>query len=168
MAIPDELKEYYASAPTNKLMWETLSFSHPSFYQYWHLTTCPEEFTAEVETGNSLTFIPGPISISQPDKTSEGRHDMAVGIAVIPEVISEVVRASTEADKPINLVYRQFLQEFETITQAGDPITLELNGLSVDVFNNTITGIAAFPDLVRKPFPSEVYRINTFPGLDRK
>lgn len=168
MTIEPELERYYAAAPAGVLMWECVSFSHPAFIKTHHLTTNPEQFTITVKDGTEITFEPGPIKTNQPNQDGEGRHDMAVGIAVTPEVIKEVNRAAGQANDPISLTYRQFLQEGGVITQYGNTIELELNGLEVDVSNNSISGIATLPDLVRRPFPTEVYRIEKYPGLDRK
>lgn len=166
MAISAELKRIYAGSDQAQTYVETLAFSHPAFLKSHFVTNDVVGWTFELEDGSTQDFDPVPFELVLPTHDDQGRQDLQVSICNVGrEMMEELERASVAARDPVSCTYRVFLDIPNTVPQ-NDPVT-RLTILQVDVTFQTITAVAGRSDVLNRSFPSDIYRIDNFPGLDR-
>lgn len=167
MALSPELKRIYASAPGDSMYIETLQISHPGFNQTnYYLTNDFRQWVFELENGRTRTFKPIPFSVVLPTHNDGGRQDLQIVIGNIgQDLMEELENAVSVPLKPIRCKYRVYLDQANTTPQ-NDPI-INMTIKTVDAKAQEITAIATRADVLNKSFPSDIYRVDNFPGLDR-
>jgi hypothetical protein len=161
------LKRAYASAPGGADIWPTLELSHSAFAQTYYLTSASQAFSAQLESGVTVTFQPFPFAITLPAVDGAGQQDLTVSLTnADPFIMREVQAAHVKPTERIVAVYREFLA---TVDGSAGPQSapLRLSFATLQITEDAVTGIAGRSDTLNRRFPGVWYDIAHFPGLDR-
>jgi hypothetical protein len=163
MAISAALQAIYSSE-VDLTYWSGVVLSHPSATTVY-LTDAPEAQVGLV-SGVARTFTAVPFALVVPSRDAEGRQDLRVQVcAVGPGVAGLLDQAIADPTTPITLAYGQWL--YGDTTQQWDPL-LELALTDIVLTQDGIGATATAADVLNKPVPAQRYRIDTYPGLDRR
>jgi len=166
MPITPELKRIYASAPFDARYVETLELSHPRFPRTYYLANDVIAWTFLLESGAPQAFERVPFHIIQPAQDGRGQQDMELQIDNIGREAMEAIElAAANPEIPITAIFRVYLDRPDTMPQNDPPLILSLQAIVVTA--DAISGTATRADVLNRPFPSQVYNIDLFPGLDR-
>ena len=145
--------------------WEALILSHSLFDSTYYLTTRDETQQGTID-GGTQDFVPVPFKLVMPRRDANGRSDMRIIIgAVGGEVAGALESAIADPTERIRARYTVYL-DGDLDPQYDPPITLSLTDIQVN--ETQIEAIATTADTLNKRFPSSVYRVTDFPGLDRR
>lgn len=158
----DAIKEAFASAPSNSLILHTLEISHPDIESIF-LIRDRKDWTLTLEgAGGDKLFTACGFQIQLPQSGENGASDLPFSIDNIDQV-SDFIDEVKESTEPVTVTYRPYLASDTTEPQMDPPLILELTDISVtDV---TVTAKASFFNLLTKPFLTELYTRDRFPGL---
>lgn len=166
MPITPELKRVYASAPTDTRYVECLSLWHPNWGTWLHFTSDVQAWTFALETGELVDFQAVPFTVVLPLQDGKGQQDLQIGLENVGrEAMDYIELASLTPSVSIDVVYRVYLDRPHSLPQQDPPLRLTLSNIVVTL--DVITGTATRADTLNRRFPSEVYRLDTYPGLDR-
>lgn len=163
------IREAYASAPNNSVAYHTLEIYHPSFTTPIRVVrdfvdlSAKLESTAPRDASTYVTFVGYAFDIVPPEVSTSGVPNLQITIDNVSRDIMANLEAAITTNTPITVIYRMFLSTDLTAPQNNPPMALTIINISADVFK--ITATATFGDLVNKKFPSQMYTIETFPGL---
>jgi hypothetical protein len=171
MAISEALAAVYATAPTARYYIETLTLVHPVFSEannrdgYLYMTNQRDGFTGTLETGEVVTFEPVPFQAIPPNSEEQGDLQLQVGIDnASRELMDNLEKLGQTPNVPIQVVYRVFLSDDLTV-QNDPPLTLDI--LAVKATQRMVSFAAGLTNLRNKPFPSQLYTTELYPGLAR-
>ena len=166
MPISEALKRVYASAPTDTRYIECLSMWHPNWGTWLHFTNDVQAWTFAIESGALVDFAAVPFSVVLPLQDGKGQQDLQIGLENVGrEAMDYIESASFTPAIPIQVIYRVYLDRPHSSPQMVPSLDLTLSNVVVGL--DVITGTATRADTLNRPFPSEVYRLDTYPGLDR-
>lgn len=156
------IKEAYASAPTDEVVYHTLTFTHPSFTVPAFVVNGFDDIT----TGDGLgPYIALPFSLELPEVSNQAPPQMRMTVDnVSRELLYQIDRAAEEPE-PIIVTYRQYLASDLSKAQNDPPLMLHLS--SIEVTATKITGIASVQNFTNRRFPKITYRDEEYPGLIR-
>lgn len=163
------IKEAYASAPNTDVAYHTLEIYHPSFTTPIRVVRDFVDLSAKLEASaprdasTYVTFVGYAFDIVLPEVSTTGVPTLQITIDNVARDIMSGLEQAITTSTPITVIYRMFLSSDLTAPQNNPPMTLTIISISADVFK--VTATATFGDLVNKKFPSQVYNIETFPGL---
>lgn len=160
----DALKEAFASAPTNIIIYETLEIRHSSLPgDTIYLVKDIVSLTATLEDASEVTFEPAPFAMKLPSAAENGKQDLNIKIDNVDRRVSDFVIAAAEYEDPIYILYRPYLSTDLTTPQLNPPLTLILKEISMDILS--VSARASFFDLINKNFPSILYTRSSFPSI---
>lgn len=163
------IKEAYASAPSNVLIYHTLELRHPAFTAPIRVVRDYEDLTATLEAtaledaSTAVLFVRFDFDFTKPEVSASGVPQMAIEIDNVDRSIVANVEAALETTDLVQATYREFISTDLTAPQNDPPIHMTLMSISAYVFR--VKAVAGFPDLVNRRFPSTAYDAETFPGL---
>ena len=165
MTISRDLQRLYASAPADEEIRETLEIRHPRFAASHFLTNAALGFSANIETGQLVDFIALPFTAKLPGASSGGNQDLTLAIDNVDrEIIDELERAAADPTQRISIVYRMYASG-DLSAPGSDPIALSISDISAGL--TRVEATASRTDVLNRRFPSVLYEIGLFPGLDR-
>lgn len=145
--------------------WEALVLSHSKFSQTYYLCSDFDDQRGYID-GAVRTFDRVPFEFTWPDRSDTGRGDMQVVIGAIDtNIVAEIESALTDPTERIKARFTVFILG-NTTPQYEPPIELSLTNIVVT--EAAVSGVATNVDTLNAPFPSGVYRTDTFPGLARR
>lgn len=168
IGISDELRRIYASAPSDRHYVETLELAHPLFPQTYYVANDVRAWAFKLTAAapTSTTFQPVRFAVTLPAMDARGQQDLQMAIDNVGrEAMDAIEAAAADPTKHIAVTYRVYLDLADSVPQIDPPLVLALQ--SIIVTNDAITGTATRADVLNRPFPSELYRADTYPGLDR-
>lgn len=168
MAISEELKRIYASAPIDDYYVETLSLDHPAFGEFGtrYVTSENGGFIAKLETGQNVAFDYLPFIAVPPAATEEASITLQVAIDNASlTLMQELENMSLFPSEPIVVVYRVYLKSDPATLQNDPPLTLSV--ASVRAAHDVVSFSATLTNLRDRPFPGDLYDVERFPGLER-
>jgi len=144
--------------------WEGIVLTHP-YMTTICLCSDSEDRQGYVD-GVLRTFTAAPIVVPDPDRNAEGRTDVQIQIcAVGGEAQSFVAQAAADRSQSITLRYGRWLRDDPT--QKVDPLP-SVSVTDVLLGDELVLLSASATDVLNRPFPSQLYTIGRFPGLDRR
>lgn len=159
------LRQYWASAPRDQELIETLELRHPAFSRDFYFCARVEKVTATLEDGRSVEFQPFPFAVRLPPSDAKGGQLLDITINNIgQEMVAELEAAGNQPESRILVVYRIYLA-----TDLSEPQTLPIR-MSIDAATLTDTAVVAQAgrsDTLNRPFPTTIYTPEMFPGLRR-
>lgn len=158
-----------ASAPHLQVPLWGLTLSHSLFstgdHSHW-LINRPESMALTLEDTTVQTYDPSYFEIMLPKMDGSGQQDAQIGLQNVDRVImDELELAAGDPSERIAVTLRLFLEDEPTAGPQNVPLRLSFS--SVQATAQMVTGVAGRPDVLNRPFPLEVYRIDRWPGLDR-
>jgi hypothetical protein len=167
MTISADLQERYTSEVD--VDWRAaLILSHPSATtQYLVNHTEPLELArASNRPGRLFTFTPVPIEIVLPGRDDSGNSDMGIVICgVQTEALDFLYQALEDATQPITCSYSVYILG-DPLPQIEPWLQFQLTGITVT--DESVAATASRSNVVNMPFPTQVYRLSSFPGLRRR
>lgn len=161
--LSEALKEAYASAPSNVVIYHTLEINHPAFISPIYVVRDFQDLNAQLENGDPVTFLRFAFNLVKPEVSSTGVPQCTVEIDnVSRDILANVQLAMTSTDQ-ITMTYREYISTDLTGPQNDPPMTMVLSNITADVFK--VRATASFGDLNNKRFPNEEYTAERFPGL---
>lgn len=164
------IREAYASAPVDLIVYHTLEIWHPGFSDPIRVVRDRVALDARLEpgaprnAGEIVTFAPFAFEIEPPDQTATGAPQCRVEIDNVGREIGAALDLAVAGADPVTLIYRQYLSDALADGPETDPAPeLTFTSASADMFR--VRGTAGFPDLLDKQFPGLVYTLETYPGL---
>lgn len=163
------IKEAYASAPANVIIYHTLELRHPAFStpirvvrDYQDLTATLEA-GAPVDPGATVTFIAFAFDFTKPEVSPTGVPQITITMDnVSREIVANIEAALTTTDM-VQVTYREFISTDLSAPQNNPPLSMTIMSITADVFK--VTAVAGFPDLMNRRFPTQEYSAEVFPGL---
>jgi hypothetical protein len=163
------IKEAYASAPANVIIYHTIELRHPAFTTPIRVVrdnaelTATLEVTAPVNPGESVAFQAFHFDFTKPEVSSVGVPTIDITIDNVDRAIVANIEAAISSTDMVQVTYREYLSTDLTQPQNVPPLSMTIMSVTADVFKVTCT--AGFPDLMNKRFPTQEYSTEVFPGL---
>ena len=167
MAISDELKAIYVTAPNDDHYVETLTLAHPLFPGgYRYLTNYRGGFQGQLETGDTVQFLYVPFAAVPPENVEYAQVSLKVAIDNSSrELMDELEILGQQPTVPIAVIYRVYLESDFNTVQNDPPLLLTINSVTAE--QHAVTFNAGTVNLYGKPFPSMLYSTDLFPALKR-
>lgn len=157
------IREAYASAPVDVVVYHTLELNHPAFTSPIYVVNDWSDLNAQLENGDPVTFLRFAFRLTRPEVGHTGIPTITVEIDNVSRDILANVQLAMQSTEMITLTYRQYISSDLSGPQNDPPMTMVLSNISADVFK--VTATASFGDLHNKRFPTEEYTAERFPGL---
>jgi hypothetical protein len=162
-SLQDAIKEAYASAPSTKVVYDTLEIRQTGVQDPIYIVRAPKGISAKDENGVLRSFQPAGFQFSLPPENEEGFRSLTISVDNINRVASRFVEAAMAEEVPVEVVYRPYLSDNLEEPQMNPPLVLYLKDIQITSYQ--VTGRATFIDLVNRKFPTELYTRARFPGL---
>ena len=163
------LREAYASAPTNVVIYHTLELFHPSFTQAIRVVRDFEPLQATLERSaprdahRSVRFEAFAFDFVRPEITGDGPPRLTIEIDNVSREILSQVELAVETTSQISVIYREYLSTDLSAPQNDPPLQLTVSTITATI--SKITATAVIGDYNNIRFPGRTYDINKFPGL---
>lgn len=170
----DAIKEAYASAPSDIVIYDTMELIHPNFVDDEGNKTSirvvrgNEDITATLEAdapvnkGEAVKFIGYPFDFKRPAVTERAGPTMTVTIDNVSKEIGRNIERAVSSMEVIRMIYRPYTSDDLTSPQYNPPLEMTLTDIEVSVFK--VSGTARFANLANRKFPYAVYTPQEFPG----
>jgi hypothetical protein len=168
-SLSQAIKEAYASAPADVIVYHTLELWHSAFTQPIRVVRDDADLVATLEStaprnsAQPVTFVAFAFEFSRPEVTSDGVPQVVLEIDNVSREILAAVEAAVGHADPIEVIYREFISSDLSAPQNDPPLTLTILGITADVFR--VRATAGFTNLTNKRFPAQDYSADRFPGL---
>jgi len=163
------LREAYASADVNSVVYGTLEIWHPSFdapirvvQDYVDLEATLEP-TAPRNPGETVTFVRFSFKFKKPELLSTGLPEIQITLDNVDRVIVANIEAALQTSDIITVTYREYLSTDLSIPQNDPPLELSISNIVADPFK--VVATAGYPNLLNKRFPTNDYDPDVFVGL---
>lgn len=163
------IKEAYASAPANVVIYHTLELRHPAFTSPIRVVrdfedlTATLEATAPVDASTAVLFVRFSFDFTKPEVSATGVPQMSIEIDNVDRSIVANIEAALATTDLVQATYREYISADLTAPQNDPPIHMTIMSISANVFR--VKAVAGFPDLMNRRFPSTAYDAEVFPGL---
>lgn len=163
------LKEAYASAPANVVIYHTLELRHPAFTTPIRVVCDHADLVATLESGapvnpgQQVTFVRFAFNFTKPEISPNGVPQLTIEIDNVDRSIVANIEAAMTTSDMVQATYREYISTDLTAPQNDPPIHMTIMSISADVFK--VSAVAGFPDLINRRFPTTEYDSETFPGL---
>jgi hypothetical protein len=166
--LAEAIKEAYASAPADVIIYHTLEINHANFSQpirvvrdVVDLTACLE-LTAPDHPGEYVDFIAYAFDIVPPEVSTTGVPECVIEIDNVSREILAQIELAMDSVTPTTVIYRQFISSDLSAPQNDPPLSLTIFSLEANVFR--IRATAGFGNFANKKF-GRTYSAEDFPGL---
>lgn len=164
------IKEAYASAPTNLVVYHTLELWHPAFAAPIRVVRDYTNIDAKIEAtaarnpSTVVAFTGYAFDVVPPDQLSSGLPQCTIEIDnVSREILAQIDLAIMGTEK-ITVIYRAYLSDALTVGPENSP-PLEMTITSIRATPQRISATAGFVNLLDQRFPGLDYDLETYPGL---
>lgn len=157
------IKEAYASAPTDVVIYHTIEINHPAFSSPIYVVNDWDDLNASLENGSPATFVRFAFRLVKPEVSATGVPTVTLEIDNVSREILANIQLAMQSTALITMTYREYLSSDLSGPQNNPPLTMELSNIKADVFK--VTASASFGDLNNKRFPPREYTAEDFPGL---
>lgn len=164
------IREAYASAPTDTVIYHTLELRHPAFSAPIRVVRDYANIDAKIETtstvdpGAVVAFVAYAFDIVPPDMSADALPQCTIEIDNVSREILAQLDAAILMNMPIKVVYRAYLSDALLDGPENDP-PLELTISRITATPLRISATAGFTNLLEQRFPGLDYELETFPGL---
>lgn len=163
------IKEAYASAPANVVIYHTMELWHPAFTtpirvvrDYADLTATLES-TAPRNASEAVTFIAFNFDFTKPEVSAAGIPQITITMDNVDRSIVANIEAALGSTELVSVIYREFISTDLSSPQNNPPLSMTIMSVTADVFK--VTAVAGFPNLMNKRFPTTEYSTEVFTGL---
>ena len=163
VTLSEAIKEAYASAPADVVIYHTLEINHPAFSEPIYVVRDYQDLNANLEDGTPVTFLRFAFNLVKPEVSATGVPQCTVEIDNVSRDILANVQLAMGSTALITMTYREYISTDLSGPQNDPPMTMVLSNIQADVFK--VRATASFGDLNNKRFPNEEYTAERFPGL---
>jgi len=163
------IREAYASAPSDTVVFHTLEIEHPAFSEPIRVVRDRQMLTARLEAsaprqgGQLVNFVGFAFDIVPPEVTHTAVPQCVIELDnVSREIVAHIEQAITSPEL-ITVTYRAYLSDDLTAPENDPPLTLTVLAISANVFR--VRATCGFANLANKRFPGLDYTAEVFPGL---
>jgi hypothetical protein len=163
------IKEAYASAPTNQVIYHTLELRHSTFSSpirvvrdYADLIATLES-SAPINPSTAVTFTAFNFDLTKPEVSATGVPQVTIQIDNADRAIVANIEAALTTTELVQFTYREFISTDLSVPQNNPPLTMTI--LSIKADNHKVTAVAGYPNLNNIRFPRDEYDAQTYPGL---
>jgi len=167
--LSDAIKEAYASAPSDIIIFHTLELRHSAFSSpirvvrdYQNLTATLES-TAPEDPSTEVTFIAFAFNFKKPEIGTDGVPQLTIEIDNVSREILANIELAAATNDIIEVTYREYISTDLTVPQNDPPMHMKISSINADVFK--VSAVAGFGDFSNKLWPREKYDADRFPGL---
>lgn len=169
------IKEAYASAPSNVVIYHTIELRHSTFrdqdnvLQPIRVVRDHANLRAFIEPsdtiagGSEVTFIGFAFNFTKPEISASGPPQIQLEIDNVDRVILANIERALLTTELVKVVYREYISTDLSGPQNDPPLTLTISSITADVFK--ITATATFSNLHNKRFPTKEYSAEVFKAL---
>lgn len=166
-----DLSEAYAEAATSAPLTRTILYTyellHPSFTEKILIVNDFNDLTATLETGETVDFVPCPVTIVPPAENDEGTTpSIQVKIDGVSSIIATQMEEASRTMQRVEIVERIYVSDDLSGPAVLPPLRLTLKTVSINY--TQVTGEASFSDPVNRGFPKYDYLNREYPGLTAK
>lgn len=171
LTLEEALKEAYAVAPNNLIVYDTLEFRHPEWAAPIRVVRDFANLVATLESdaplnpGESVTFTGFAFDMARPEINPDSAPEVSITIDNVSLEIEDALLQTVTSVYPIEVTYRPYLSSNLLMPAMNPPMTLVLQ--QVQASSSRITATARLGDFANKKFPSQEYTARRFPGLVR-
>lgn len=163
------IKEAYASAPSNIIIYHTIELWHPAFSAPIRVVRDYVDLTATLEASaprnasTAVTFVAFNFEFTKPEVSSTGLPEVTLTMDNVDRAIVANIEAALSTTDLVTVIYREFISSNLTAPQNNPPLSLIITSVVADLYK--VTAVASFPNLMNKRFPTLEYSAETFVGL---
>lgn len=157
------IREAYAAAPVDVVIYHTLQIDHPAFSQPIYVVRDHVDLVAALETSEEVTFVRFAFDLLRPEVTPAGVPQCTVEFDNVSREILANIQLAMQDPSPITITYREYISTDLSGPQNDPPLTMTLTDIKADVFR--VRATAGFGDLNNRRFPVDEYTGERFPGL---
>lgn len=168
-SLSEAIKEAYATAPSDEVIYHTLELRHPAFSQPIRVVRDHDDLTAFLEAtapedpGAEVTFVGFAFDFKKPELGTDGVPQLTIEMDnVSRDIVANVELAMTTSDL-IKATYREYIASDLAGPQNDPPMHMTIRTINADVFR--VRATAGFGDFANKLWPRELYTSERFPGL---
>lgn len=167
--LSDAIKEAYASAPSDVVIYHTLELRHTAFTSPIRVVrdlvdlTATLESTAPVDASTSVTFTAFAFDFRKPEIGSDGVPQLTIEIDNVSREILANIELAVTTNDVIEATYREFISSDLTVPQNDPPMHMKIITVHADIFK--VSAVAGFGDFSNRLWPRELYDADRFPGL---
>ena len=163
------IREAYASAPSDTVVFHTLEIGHPAFSEPIRVVRDRQMLTARLEAsaprqgGQLVNFVGFAFDIVPPEVTHTAVPQCVIELDNVSREIVAHIEQAISSPELITVTYRAYLSDDLTAPENDPPLTLTVLAISANVFR--VRATCGFPNLANKRFPGLDYTAEVFPGL---
>lgn len=163
------IREAYAAAPANVVIYHTLEIRHPSFSTPIRVVrdvadlTATLESSAPLDAGTAVLWLGFAFDLVPPEVSAAGSPLMTIEIDNVSREILVNIEAAMSSPDLCKATYRAYLSSDLSGPQNDPPMHLTIFTIAVTPLR--IRATAGFTDITNKRFPGEDYDAERFPGL---
>jgi hypothetical protein len=167
--LSEAIKEAYASAPADEVVYHTLEIRHSSFATPIRVVRDFADLDATLEAdapedaSTEVTFLGYAFDLVPPEVSAGGTPQLVIEIDNVSREILANIELAMASSSLLTVIYRAFLSSDLTAPANDPPLTLTIFTISANPMR--IRAVAGFQDIVNKRFPSDAYTAERFPGL---
>ena len=163
------IKEAYAAAPSNVIIYHTIELWHPAFSAPIRVVRDYTDLTATLEASaprnasTAVLFVAFNFEFTKPEVSSTGLPEVTLTMDNVDRAIVANIEAALSTTDLVTVIYREFISSDLTAPQNNPPLSLIITSVVADLYK--VTAVASFPNLMNKRFPTLEYSAETFVGL---
>lgn len=167
--LSEAIKEAYASAPADAILYHTLEIWHPNFTAPIYVVrdfadlNATKEAGAARDAGTEVTFVGFAFNLVPPEVDRGGVPQCVIEIDNVSREILANIEASMGSTDSITVIYRAYLSDDLSGPENDPPLELTIMSITADPFK--VRAVAGFGSLANVRFPKLDYDAQTFPGL---
>jgi len=169
VTLKQAIREAYASAPADIVIYHTLEIRHASFSTPIRVVrdvvglSATLEATAPLDASTTVDFLGYSFDITPPEVSTGGTPQLIIEIDnVSREILANIELAMSTTDL-LEVTYRVFVSADLGGPQNDPPLHLTI--FSIHANPMRIRAVAGFQDIVNRRFPADTYTAEVFPGL---
>lgn len=160
----EALKEAYAVCPTDIVIFETIQIDHVDFLEPIRLVNDYADLTAQLETGETVTFIRFAFESVGAEVNAQGLPEVVITVDGASAEISQALDDLSGSADPLSVTLRSYRSD-DLSAPAGRNVPGDVRSISIEDVRVTLR--IGFGEIANRPFPSELYTPRRFPGLVR-
>ena len=163
MAITDNLRRIYSTAPANELFYEALMLSHPAWVENIAIVTNTIVPITKNIGPLQITFNPAAFRITMPRRNDGGLVDLNITFPLASRAMLELLQLAEQGREPISVILTVYT-DYSDDPQIT-PIELQMD--SIVMTDTEVSGNASRIDLINRAYPRRIVRPEEWPGLYR-
>jgi hypothetical protein len=169
--LSDEIREAYAVAPRDRIVWYTVEMRHPAFEIPIRLVTgrrrgvplvATLEASAPLNAGEAVQFEPFAFRFTPPGVDSNGPTPARAIVDNISGALIEKLDLTLTDNRPIEVTFRVFRDD--DLSAPGD-IVRGLFLTDVEVTSTRVMGELRYREVATQGFPLRRFDAGSFPAL---